>query len=197
MYDEKKAQEWKFLYEHLRSFTRIVEYLKYQGIINIPYRNTIRDHIKLYCEYKNQNYENWLKKHPFLSIGLVDSGIFSKFPFEIRNRLCEIIIKIIIDCNGKMQNSKIQDKMLKKFKISKDIIMIWLYENPKFSEPFQKHISQLIFLLRYLYHITSTGGNPNMTALSCNKRINLNRRSIKRIIDNLKQKKLLFINYIL
>jgi len=193
MYNKKKAESWKTLYEHLRSYTRIIEYMKYQGCINIPYRDTIRDHIKLYFETWNHNYEEWLKNFPFIQIGLNGSGVFTKFPFEIRNRICEDILSIILDNKGKLQNLKILEILIKLFKKKEDLLLIWMINNPIYSDPLKEHIFQLIFLLRNLYHISSKGETINMTALSYDNRININRRSIKKIIDNLVEKGLLII----
>lgn len=188
MYNKSKAEMWKSLYEHLRSYTRITDYLIEIQSIRIPHRQTIREHIIQYMKEEKIDYEKWLIEFPFIHFGLDANGKFNKFPIEIRNKICELITLIINKNEDKKQEFDVLKILMKEFIKSDDILMIWLLKNPLYSEPTKQHIKSLIFLIQELVRSSKMNEKINMTSLSCDPRISINRRLIKQIIDNLKGK---------
>ena len=190
MFTKKRAKKLKYLYEKLRSPSRIIKYLIDLGEINIPYRLTITHHLKRYFKKINKNYDLWLEKFPLWRIGAKNEQI-NYFPKELRNILIMKILEILRKNGINMSNFKIKILLEENFVQSNLLIMSWLKNSTEFSTAIDSYIDSLIHLMKKLLDIKINKKSINYTKLSRDNKIPFNRRTIALIIEYLNNKKLL------
>lgn len=188
MYNMKRARRLKYLYEKIRSPTRIIEYLIDQGELIVPGRTTIAKQLKRYFREIDEDINNWKENFPSLSIYL-DNGLnhITRFPVEKR----DILIKIIIEILKKYQNDLTHSKLIKileqRFIESEKVLMDWLVRSPKYGRAFDNYLKLLSKLLRQLVNISNNNLELNIAQISSD----FSYTNLKNIIWFIRKNKLL------
>lgn len=155
MYNKERAKKLKYLYEKIRSPTRIVKYLTDQGELIIPTRTTISNHIKKYFKEIGKDINIWKKEFP--SISIYYDKTFTKivrFSVEKRNLLIEMIIDILKNNETKISDSNLIKEVEKRL-IKYDFLLLkWLLCSPNYGKAFKRYLKSLIDLMRQLVIIS-------------------------------------------
>ena len=166
MYNKKRAKKLKYLYEKIRSPSRIVEYLTDQGELIIPARTTISNHIKKYFKEIGKDIKNWKKKYPPLSIYYNKTLTrIDRFPVEKREILIEIIINLLNNCENEVLDFDLIKILEAKLVKSELLLMGWLVRSPKYSKAFKSYLKSLIDLIRQLVNISINNLELNINEL--------------------------------
>jgi len=191
MYTTETAQRFKYLYENLRSSERIVEFLIDQSETVIPHRQTITKHLKRYFVETNQYIESWQKNNPKYRIGLDENNFIRVFPNELRNEIVSLIIRILLEHRNEITPMYVLQELKQNIDINEILIMNWLLKSPKYSSPIENYLKVLIILCRHLVDVSQNGNYLNITKISKNPKVPLNRTTLIKITNFIIRNKIL------
>lgn len=188
MYNKGRARKLKYLYEKIRSPTRIIEYLIDQGELIIPARTTISRQLKRYFKEVGEDINKWKKNFPLLSIYLDETlKIITRFPVEKRNILINLIIQILKESQIEISYSELIRILKERFIESELELMAWLLQSPKYSKAFNNYLKSFYHLLQQLVNISINSIELNITQIPSD----LSYAILKDIIRYIRNQKLL------
>ena len=188
MYNKEKAKKLKYLYEKIRSPTRIVEFLTDQGELIIPARTTISRHLKRYFKEIGEDIDSWKKS--FLPLSIYYNKTLThieRFPVEKRDILIEIIIDILNNHQNEVSHFNLIKILEQRLVKSEMLLMEWLLRSPRYSKAFKRYLKSLVNLIRQLVKI----GNNNLELNVAQLTSDFSYANLKDIIRFIRQRELL------